>query len=304
MKDINDITEQLKVSVILPNYNREETLGRAIDSVLQQTYNHIELIIVDDGSTDSSISIIKSYSDERVLLVCLNERSGACKARNVGVELATGSYIAFQDSDDEWNPDFIEHLLGTCMRQEVDIAFCRFRRHSIRRNEVKLLPDLTSKIIDYHDLIYGSVVSTQTMLGRASCFKDNPFDTNMPRLQDYELIIRLGQKFKVYHTKEVLVDIYVQNDSLSEDVRKLIPAVEHILTVHNKILSQYSDVKARLLDLLASTYLRVDQVDGNLYKEALLVKFSFRRLIKCIIFYYNPLNVKYIVSSIILKLTK
>ncbi len=96
---------QRLVSVVIPVYNRENTINRAIDSALSQTYSNVEVIVVDDGSTDKTVSIVKEYDDCRIKLICQKERGGANKARNVGIANSQGEYIAFQDSDDEWLPD-------------------------------------------------------------------------------------------------------------------------------------------------------------------------------------------------------
>lgn len=99
--------EDALVSVIMPVYNRVDTIKRAVDSVLSQTYSNIELIVVDDGSTDNTLSMIQSYADDRIRILC-QEHSGANKARNYGIANAKGDYIAFQDSDDEWSLNKLE----------------------------------------------------------------------------------------------------------------------------------------------------------------------------------------------------
>ena len=93
------------VSVLLPNYNGEKHLEEAIDSVLGQTYANIELIIVDDGSTDQSVDIIKNYDDDRIKPIYLEENSHICIATNVGFSHVTGEYIARLDSDDVWEKE-------------------------------------------------------------------------------------------------------------------------------------------------------------------------------------------------------
>lgn len=88
-----------KISVIVPIYNREKTLKRCIDSVLNSTYTYIELILIDDGSTDNSWKIIQSYQDERIKAVH-KSNGGVSSARNAGINIATGDFIHFIDSDD------------------------------------------------------------------------------------------------------------------------------------------------------------------------------------------------------------
>jgi len=92
-----------KVSVIIPTYNRAHLIGRAIQSVLNQTYQDFELIVVDDGSTDNTNEVIKEFSqkDKRILYIKHDKNKGGSAARNTGIKAARGEYIAFQDSDDE-----------------------------------------------------------------------------------------------------------------------------------------------------------------------------------------------------------
>ena len=99
------------ISVIIPTYNRAKLLPRAVESVLNQTYQDIELIIVDDGSTDDTMEWVRGIKDDRVRYAQLNHQ-GACAARNHGISIARGEYIAFQDSDDIWFMDKLEKQLA------------------------------------------------------------------------------------------------------------------------------------------------------------------------------------------------
>ena len=96
------------VSVIIPTYNRGSLIGRAIVSVLNQTYKDIEVLVIDDASTDYTETVVDSIKDERLHYYKLEKNGGACRARNVGISKAQGEYIAFLDSDDEWMSNKIE----------------------------------------------------------------------------------------------------------------------------------------------------------------------------------------------------
>src|SRR5437762_7674264 len=109
------------VSVILPVYNRESTIARAIESVLAQTYRHFELIVVDDGSTDGTARVVESF-DSRIRVVA-QPHAGAYAARNRGLRSAHGELIAFADSDDAWLPDRLESQLPLMARPEVGLVF-------------------------------------------------------------------------------------------------------------------------------------------------------------------------------------
>ncbi len=95
------------VSVVIPLYNREKYIARAIDSVLAQTYNDFELIVIDDGSTDNGSEVVKQYDDQRIKIVS-QQNAGVSSARNAGIDLAKGKWIAFLDSDDQWLPEKLQ----------------------------------------------------------------------------------------------------------------------------------------------------------------------------------------------------
>lgn len=114
-----------KVSVIVPVYNTEKYLKRCIDSLVGQTYNDIEIILVDDKSTDNSLSIISAYQEkypEKIKVLQTKTNSGPSTARNLGIDIATGEYIGFVDSDDYIVPDYYESLVSACEETSADIA--------------------------------------------------------------------------------------------------------------------------------------------------------------------------------------
>lgn len=115
------------VSIVVPVYNVERYLERCIESIINQTYRNLEIILVDDGSTDSSSEICDLYKskDERII-VFHKKNEGLSSARNLGLRNATGDYISFIDSDDYINCIFIERLLGLCVDNDADIAQCDF----------------------------------------------------------------------------------------------------------------------------------------------------------------------------------
>lgn len=96
------------ISIIIPTFNREHLIQKAVESVLDQSYTDIEVIVIDDGSTDNTEEKVRLIEDERVRYLKLNNNGGACRARNKGAEIARGEYLAFQDSDDIWHKDKLE----------------------------------------------------------------------------------------------------------------------------------------------------------------------------------------------------
>lgn len=117
------------VSVIIPVYNVAPYIREALDSVVNQTYRNLEIIIVDDGSTDGSGAICDEYKTDPRVKVIHQENGGPSLARNVGLDLATGDFITFLDSDDAYHLDFIRLMLGAI--EKADIVQCQFTRHQL-----------------------------------------------------------------------------------------------------------------------------------------------------------------------------
>lgn len=113
------------VSIIVPVYNAERYLSRCLESLLRQSYKHIEIIIVDDGSNDSSIEIAKTYLDRDDRIVALtSEHKGVSVARNLGLRKAKGEYILFVDADDYVDKDYVGTLVTNILSEEADLAIC------------------------------------------------------------------------------------------------------------------------------------------------------------------------------------
>lgn len=124
------------VSIITPLFNSELYISDAIDSVLSQSYSDFEMIIIDDHSTDQSVKIVKKYNDPRIKLICLNENRGTGIARNKGLELAVGRYIAFLDADDIWLPNKLEKQIE--FMKSKNVVFCFSSFHLMDSNGMQL----------------------------------------------------------------------------------------------------------------------------------------------------------------------
>ena len=113
-----------KISVIIPTYNRGNSLIKSLNSVLLQTYPNLEVFVIDDCSTDDTESLISKLKDDRIKYVKLKENKGANFARNIGIQMSTGKYISFQDSDDIYHKDKIERQYKNIIKKNSDLDFC------------------------------------------------------------------------------------------------------------------------------------------------------------------------------------
>jgi glycosyltransferase involved in cell wall biosynthesis len=122
--------EEKKISVIIPVYNTEQYLKRCLDSIKENTYQYLEIICINDGSTDNSLEILEQYQkDDSRFIIIDQKNSGVSKARNNGLEKATGDYIAFIDSDDWINPKYFEKLIRCAEENNAELVICHYREY-------------------------------------------------------------------------------------------------------------------------------------------------------------------------------
>lgn len=224
------------VSVIIPSYNRASTIEKSVRSVLNQTYRDIELIVVDDCSTDNTKQVLEQIHDDRLRYHCLEKNSGACAARNKGIELARGEYIAFQDSDDEWLPHKLETQLKAMQESGTEVCFCKMRDCDYPETHPLLTPPISgSKIVSYKILYTLTPVGTQSILAKREVFENIPFDKQLKKAQDVEWTFRAGRKYRFYYVDEVLVKRYLQADSITMGgAKKSLEAHQYILNKYKK----------------------------------------------------------------------
>lgn len=245
-----NVLKSALISVIIPAYNREKVIERSVRSVLAQDYQNIEVIVVDDCSTDNTVSVVQAIRDSRLRLVRQQQNQGACAARNVGIALAKGQVIAFNDSDDSWREDKLTQQLLALEHNDVDVVFCKIRKNFLDTTHQEF-PNLAEGEVPYAQLIESSKCSTQTLMGKAEVFKNVLFDETVPRMQDFDFVIRAGEKFKFYFLNETLVDVYLQSDSItSTDTQKLYAIHAFLAKKYERLFSQYPSFAEYLLSSL------------------------------------------------------
>ncbi len=193
------------VSVIIPTYNRAAFVTEAIDSVLAQTFRDVELIVVDDGSTDDTRDRLAAYG-ERIRLVC-EENHGVSHARNVGIRAARGEYIALLDSDDLWLPKKLETQVAV-MNAQPDLQLCHTEeiwiRRGVRVNQMKKHQKHGGYI--FPNCLPFCVISPSSVMIRRALFDDvGYFDESLPACEDYDLWLRITKIYPVYFIETPLI---------------------------------------------------------------------------------------------------
>lgn len=274
------------ISVIIPTYNRSSTIKRAILSVLNQTYKDLELLIIDDCSEDNTYDIVKSINDKRVRYYKLAKNSGACYARNYGISLAKGEYIAFQDSDDEWLPDKLEQQLKAMNEAKASVIFNKIKLSDDHGKYIKTIPRIkTSRLVTHSELLNKSIVGTPSLMFKKECLGNTSFDINLPRLQDWDFVLNLSKNNDIYFLNEVLVNSYVQTNSISKNSIKGIKALDIIFEKYKEELKASKAAYANYLMLKADYQEKKECL--NTLKKALKVKFSVYQLLKALKIYFS-----------------
>lgn len=192
------------VSVVIPVYNSGKTALIALKSVLIQTYIHWEIILVDDGSKDNSFFFIKSYLEKLPpeqydkIRLFRQVNKGPSSARNLGIEKAKGEYIAFLDSDDEWDKDKLQIQIEYFNNDNL-LCFCgaafgkrRFPSH------------LKSQVISFKKALFKNYFSTPTVVVKSQILKNIRFDVNQKYSEDYKLWLQIAYQYKCIYINSVL----------------------------------------------------------------------------------------------------
>ena len=261
-----------KVSIILPTYNRAHIIEKAIQSVLNQTYQDFEIIIIDDGSKDDTKKIIRGFQekDNRIKYIRFEENKGAAAARNAGIKMSKGEYITFQDSDDEWVIDKLEKQMKVIETSSENIViYCGFWR--IDGDEKTYIPDINISNREgniHKELLKGNFVDTPSiLLPKKNLEKIGMFDENLLRLQDWDLSIRLSKYYNFKLIDEPLYISYLLSDSISANDETFIPSIRIILFKYldkiNKDFKKNRKTWSIKLNSIAKYYL-----DNNDIKKA------------------------------------
>ena len=226
-----------KVSIIIPTYNREKFIGRALESVLAQTYKDYEIIVIDDGSQDQTRDVVRQYGGN--IKYVYQQNGGSSSARNRGIQESTGEYIAFLDSDDIWIPEKLAIQVEILDKNKsIGIVCSRMPIFDKEGKQIGFKPqehigkDFIALITHWGDL------PTSTVMTRRECFdKVGLFDTSLKTIQDFDMWLRIASRYDIYEYRDKCLARYfrhgVQNTGNWANV------LQGILSLQQKIVRNY-----------------------------------------------------------------
>lgn len=232
------------VSVVLTTYNRAELVGNAIESVLSQTYQNIELFVVDDASDDETPSVIESYDDDRLTYIRHNINQHLSAARNTGVELANGDYVAFLDDDDRWHESKIERQIArfkqAANQDQLGLVYCWMNYYEDEMIVDSYCPSLRGDV--YLETLAGQPLGNgSTWLIRAEVFDEvGGFDENVRRGVDGDFVRRLAREYHVDFVSAALTKYTVSHGSgrITDEDRT---SIQEAIECHKRTLRKHND---------------------------------------------------------------
>jgi glycosyltransferase involved in cell wall biosynthesis len=218
--DTNINTSASEVTVLLPAYNAEKYLVEAVESILKQSFVDFELLIIDDGSTDNTLSILNSFKDSRINIVKHAENKGLIYSLNEGLNLAKSKYIVRMDADDIALPNRLKVQVDF-MNQHQDIAAAGSYYHIIGREEIQKMP-ISNDTIKVH-MLFHTAMAHPTMILRRDSFIDADyfFDQDFKHAEDYELWSRACVSLKFANIPQVLLKYRFHEEQVSTKFNKI-----------------------------------------------------------------------------------
>lgn len=260
----------MKISVIIPAYNAENTIGKCLESIINQTYKNLEIIIVNDGSKDDTLNICQMYSkkDDRIIIID-NVNSGVSHSRNCGIDVSTGDYVTFVDADDYLDLDCFETLI------KEEYKDCDFIRYNFKldgeRGFSNNLFDLSDKKLDIDDenlkLLFGHFLTSyeaipnlvMLLLIKSEVVKKIKFNEKLRMMEDVDFYLQLflNSKKGVFCNKK-LYNYYVNPMSVTHNIDNFKRNILGVIDTNQVIINSYNNnILDSVKPLINSNHLRI-----------------------------------------------
>lgn len=261
------------VTAVIPAFNRAPSIRAAVESVLGQTFRDFELIVVDDGSSDGTAEALAGIADPRLRLVVHPQNRGVSAARNTGIREARGTWVAFQDSDDEWLPEKLERQMARIAATGPDCvgAYCGMvivgsadAGSAGGAERYHPGPEVGKREGDILDTLLGeSLISTQTLVARRDLLERiGGFDESLPALVDWDCVLRLARLGPFAFVDEPLVRQYFSENSITKSRQKRAFARERVVAKNLDLLKERPALLSRHYRSIAGERRRLGDIPG------------------------------------------
>ena len=229
------------ISVVIPTYNRSSLVSKAIASVLGQTFTNIEIIVVDDSSTDATSDILTAQFAGKIIYLQHQHNSGLSAARNTGIKASRGEYVAFLDDDDEWLPEKLKLQIQIIQQNTaVGLVYCGYTQVAENGSVIRqirpekrgfILPDLLED-----NYITGS--ASAVLIKREVLDKAGYFDENLTACEDWDLWIRIARRCPIDYTDNILVAYKIHADNMHKDLFKMEQNTARVLDKYRSLMDE------------------------------------------------------------------
>jgi len=273
-----------RISVIIPVFCGAETIKRALDSVAVQTFADLEIIVVDDGSTDRTAEIVRQSSQAGLKLIQHGQNRGAAAARNTGIAAAQGRWIAFLDSDDSWRPDKLAHQVAMMERAASNVMACS-TGYYLHKDGRELTVSLNLSPEQFRrEILFGCTISPGTTLFvERRVFDEFGFDEDMRRLEDWDWLLRFAKRYDVAFVAQPLADVYLTTRRPCQTPDRADPVLDAIQHIRAKHLPCMESPKRRrqlrsslLVETAATLYRRGRPLPAAVYVIAAFFVYPVR----------------------------
>jgi glycosyltransferase involved in cell wall biosynthesis len=238
------------ISVVIPTYNSENFITKTLEKVFSQTYNNYEVIVSDDGSTDNTVGVVRSFflqNSSRKKALLINKHEGPGAARNKGIENASGDWISFLDSDDLWNHNKLESVVGYILKNDDIDLVCHSLVAIDGSKETLMDPSkYFNNKIDPFLSIYreNSLYTSALTIKKSILYQAGLFDNKLPSAQDYDLWLRLGMinKIKMGFIEDPLSKTIIREGNISSNVERRLKCMLEISRKYYVELKKVSTV--------------------------------------------------------------
>lgn len=289
------------ISVIIPCYNGAQYISEALDSVLRQRYPKVEIIVVDDGSTDRSAEILTGYGDK--ITVVSQANAGLPAARNSGIAVAQGEFYGFLDADDCWGESFLAELHAAAQREDAGIAYCGWQNVGLpgTRGEPFVPPDYEHDPDKQVKLIQGVRWPVHAALVRASvCKAVGGFNPELRSCEDFAFWIRTATKNKLVLVPKVLAFYRHHGDQMTSNRLRI---VAHHFRVQREFLAENPDIAHKLgrekVAALVFGELLHKGYEAYWRRDIDTARFAFRTALKAR--HFGPRDLKYLLPALLPK---